>query len=252
MINCAAPAFFASCKNKSNRPVWGFFVCGSHRPPSWSWFLRLRLLNGRAAGHRVAACPLVHPLSRTATRSRAPIGTLGPGPSWPRWGSYPRRNPPFGNGLFFALPTPIVPDPGYPPDMPYYPQPPPYEGPAFPPADMTQVPTTVSPSLTDPDPHSNAVGSQPAGELGEMATAGTSGLRMYSFTGPPPSDSDDHPALIALKNGWAYSVLKYWTQGKIVHFITSQGDRMEAPTTQVERIYPSSRQSHVTDPQSPK
>jgi hypothetical protein len=182
---------------------------------------------------------------------RHPNGNFGTGPSWPRWGSYPRRNPPFGTGLFFALPTPIVPDPGFPPDMPYYPQPPPYEGPAFPPADVTQVPTTVSPSLTNPEAYSNDVGSQPAREPGGMSTAGTSGLRMYSSPGPPPSYSDDHPALIALKNGWAYSVLKYWTQGKIVHFITSQGDRMQAPVTQVERIYPSSGRSHVTDPQSP-
>jgi hypothetical protein len=166
---------------------------------------------------------------------RRPNGNFGTGS---RWGSYPHRNTPFGNGLFFALPTPIVPDPGYPPNMPYYPQPPPYQGPAFPPADVTQVPTTLSPPLTTPD-------------TGEMSTAGTSVLRMYSAPGPP-SYGDDHPALIALKNGWAYSVEKYWTQGKTVHFITSQGDRMQAPTTQVERIYPSSRQSHVTDPQSPK
>ena len=83
---------------------------------------------------------------------------------------------PLGNSLFFALPTPIVPYPGYPPDTPYYPQPPPDEGPAFPPADVTQVPTTVSPSLTNPDTHFNAVGSEPAREPGEMATAGSSGL----------------------------------------------------------------------------
>jgi hypothetical protein len=37
-------------------------------------------------------------------------------------------------------------------------------------------------------------------------------------------------------------------QGKIFHFITSHGDHMQVPITQVERIYPSSRQSHVTDP----
>ena len=42
-----------------------------------------------------------------------------------------------------------------------------------------------------------------------------------------------------------------WVKGKIFHFITSQGDHMQVPVTEVERIYPSSRQSHVTDPQSP-
>ena len=39
-------------------------------------------------------------------------------------------------------------------------------------------------------------------------------------------------------------------KGKVFHFITSQGDNMQVPVTQVERIYPSSRQSRVTDPQS--
>ena len=148
------------------------------------------------------------------------------------------------------MPAPIVPYPGYPPDAPYYSQPPLDEGPAFPPVDVTQLPIPVSPSLTIPDTRFNAVGSGPAREPGAMATAGSSGLHMYQSPGPPPSDSDDHPALIALKNNWAYSVQRYWVQGKIFHFITSQGDRMQVPVTQVERIYASSRQSHVTDPQS--
>jgi hypothetical protein len=179
------------------------------------------------------------------------VGPWEPSQSWPRWGYYPHRNPPLGNSLFFAVPPPIVPDPGYPPDMPYYSQPPPDEGPELPQADVTQIPTTVSPSLTNQDTHFNAVGSEPAREPCAMSTAGSSDFQMYHSPGPPPSDNDDHPPLIALKNGWAYSVLRYWVQGKIFHFITSQGDHMQVPVTQVERIYPSSRQSHVTDPQSP-
>jgi hypothetical protein len=158
--------------------------------------------------------------------------------SWPRWGPY-RHQPP---SLFFALPTPIVPYPVYPADSPYYWQPPPEGGPAFPLGDVSQVPTTVSPSLNNPDTHFNADGSE---------AARASDLHIYNSPGPPPSDSDDHPALIALKNNWAYSVLSYWEQGEIFHFITSHGDHMQVPATQVERIYPSSRQSHVTDPQSP-
>ena len=162
--------------------------------------------------------------------------------SWPRSGSYPNQLRPLGNSFFFALPSPIVPYPGYPSDTSYYSQPPPDEGPALPLADVIQVPT-----LANQDTHFNAVGREPR----EMSTAGSSDLHVYQSPGPLPSDNDDHPALIALKNDWAYSVLKYWMQDKIFHFITSRGDHMQVPVTQVERIYPSSRQSHVTDPQSP-
>jgi hypothetical protein len=70
-VRCVcAQAFFGSYRNKSNRPVWGFFVCGSHWPPCWSLFSRPWLLKGRAAGGRMAARALAHPLSQTATRSR--------------------------------------------------------------------------------------------------------------------------------------------------------------------------------------
>jgi hypothetical protein len=176
--------------------------------------------------------------------------TRSNGTSLPGWG-YRRWPPRLGNRLFFVVPPPIVPDLGYPPDEPYYPQPLPDEGAAFPQENVTQVPTTASPSLTDQDTHFNAVGSQPAGERCEISTTGSSEFHIYSAPGPPPSDNDDHPPLIALKNGWAYSVLKYWKRGKVFHFITTQGDQMQVPVTQVERIYPSSRQSHLTDPQSP-
>ena len=159
--------------------------------------------------------------------------------SGPRWGSHPRQPPPLGNSFFFALPPPIVPYPGYPPDTPYYSQPPPEGGPPFPQMDVTQAPITASPPLTNQDTHFNAEGSEPAR---------ASGLHIYNAPGPPPSDSDDHPALIALKNNWAYSVQRYWVQGKSFHFLTSRGDHMQVPVAQVERIYPSSHQSHVTDP----
>ncbi len=178
-----------------------------------------------------------------------PVGPRGRSQSWPGSG-YLRWPPRLGNSLFFAVPAPIVPYPDYLPDGPYYSQPPPDEGPAFPPADVNQIPTAVGPFLTNPDTRFNAVGSEPAREPGAMSTAGSSGLHMYQSPGPPPLYSDDHPALIALKNNWAYSVQRYWVQGKIFHFITSQGDRIQVPVTQVERIYPSSRQSHVADPQS--
>ena len=255
--------FFGSYQNKSNRPVWGVFVCGSHRPPSWSSFLRPRLLNDRAARYLLAACAPVHPLFPTGIRSRVRMGVfaLGLAQDLPGRGtvcshgrdgdSIPVRTAHLGNSLFFAMPPLILPDPGVPPDTPYYPQPPPDEDPALTQADVTQSPTTVSPPLTNQDTQFNSAGSEPAREPCEMPTASSSDFHLYESPGPPPSDNDDHPPLIALKNGWAYSVLRYWVQGKIVHFITSQGDQMQVPVTQVERIYPSSRQSHVSNPQSP-
>ena len=170
---------------------------------------------------------------------------------WQRWRSYPYRSPPLGNGFFFGVPPPIVPYPDYPPDTPYYFQPPPDEGPMLPQADSSEVPTTVSPSSANEDAHFNAVGSEPAREPRDMPTADSSDFHIYEAPGPPLSDNDDHPPLIALKNGWAYSVLRYWVQGKVFHFITSQGDLKQVPVSQVERIYPSSRQSHETDPQLP-
>jgi hypothetical protein len=179
-----------------------------------------------------------------------PVGPWERSQSWPRWGSYPHQNPPFGNSLFFAGPPPIIPYPAYPPDAPYYPQPP-EEGPLLSSADVTQEPITASPSLTNQDTHLDAAGSESATEGCEGSTPGSSGLHMYQSPGPPSSDSDDYPPLISLKNGWAYSVLKYWEKGKVLHFITSQGDHMQVPVTQIERIYPSSHQSHATDPQSP-
>jgi hypothetical protein len=197
-----------------------------------------------------------NPFTRSNGSFRPGFGSGFVGPwqrsqSWPGWGSYPRQNRPLGNSLFFAMPPLILPDPGFPPDTPYYPQSPPGEDPAPPPADVTQLPTTVSPPLTNQDTHFNSTDSEPAREPCEMPTASSSDFHLYQSPGPPPSDNDDHPPLVALKNGWAYSVLRYWVQGKIVHFITSQGDHMQVPVTQVERIYPSSRQSHVTNPQSP-
>ncbi len=188
-----------------------------------------------------------------------PNGSFGPGfgsglgGQWgrgQRWGFYPHQQPPFGNSLFFGGPAFIVPNPAYPPYTPDYPQWPPDQGPELPQADVTQVPMTMSQAVTNQDTHLKALGSLPATEPCETSAADTSGFHFYQVPVPPSSDNDDHPPLIALKNGWAYSALRYWVKGKVFHFITSQGDNMQVPVTQVERIYPSSRQSRVTDPQS--
>ena len=176
-------------------------------------------------------------------------GQLGLGQ---QWGFYPHQQRPFGNSLFFSGPI-FAPNPAYPPYTPDYPQWPPDEGPWFPQADVTQVPTTMSQPVTNQDTHLNALDGEPNVEPCGASTSGTSGFHFYQVPVPPSSDNpdnDDHPPLIALKNGSAYSALRYWVKGKVFHFITSLGDNMQVPVTQVERIYPSSRHSQVTDPQS--
>jgi hypothetical protein len=175
----------------------------------------------------------------------------GPGGQWghgQRRGFYPHQQRPFGNSLFFG--PAIVPYPAYPPYTPDYSQWPPDQGSGLPPADVTQVPMTMSQPITNQDVQLSGSNSEPAAEPRETSTSGASGFHFYQVPVPPSSDNDDHPPLIALKNGWAYSALRYWVKGKIFHFITSLGDSMQVPVTQVERIYPSSRQGHVTDPQS--
>ena len=72
----------------------------------------------------------------------------------------------------------------------------------------------------------------------QSSTDDTSELRPHQTPSLPPDASDEHPPLIALKNRWAYTALKYWTTGKTFHFITTQGDHMQVPTTMVDRVYP--------------
>jgi len=178
----------------------------------------------------------------------APNGRFGPGfhpgrQSWPRWGSFPNQQPPLGgNSLYFfgVREAPVYPP--YPSD--YYQQPP-DPGPMVPSEDFTPAPVIVDPPRPSQDTH------EAAGSSGEVSTAGTSSLRIYHVSSPLPLDNDDHPPLIALKNRWAYTALRYWLKGKNLHFITSFGDHMQVPVAQVERIYPSSRQSRVTDTTTP-
>lgn len=84
----------------------------------------------------------------------------------------------------------------------------------------------------------------------ERPEADTSGFRVIQEPAPPPppSTDDEHPPLIALKNRWAYTAVKYWVTGKTFHFITTQGDHMQVPTALVERVYPTLNQSHRAEP----
>jgi hypothetical protein len=91
------------------------------------------------------------------------------------------------------------------------------------------------------------MGGGSAAESVESSTNEASELRVYKGPPSPPEISDVHPPLIALNNRWAYTALKFWVSGKTFHFITTQGDHMQVPTTMVDRIYPTPKQSQATD-----
>lgn len=78
----------------------------------------------------------------------------------------------------------------------------------------------------------------------ERSAADTSDFRVIQEPARPPNTDDEHPPLIALKNNWAYTAVKYWVTGETFHFITTQGDHMRVPTALVERVYPAPNQSH--------
>jgi hypothetical protein len=63
-------------------------------------------------------------------------------------------------------------------------------------------------------------------------------MRLYRWVSQPYDSNDEHPSMIALKNRGAYTVVKYWLKGKVLNFITTQGDHMRVALDQVDRIYP--------------
>ena len=88
-------------------------------------------------------------------------------------------------------------------------------------------------------------------EVTENSTSDTAGMPVYRGPASPPDTSDEHPPLIALKNRWAYTALKYWVKGKTFYFITTQGDQMQVPVALVERIYPTPDRG-ATENQKPR
>jgi hypothetical protein len=54
----------------------------------------------------------------------------------------------------------------------------------------------------------------------------------------PVTQQDDYSAVIVLKNGFVCTVTTYAVKGKILHFVTTQGDRITVPAIQLERLYP--------------
>ncbi len=186
-----------------------------------------------------------NPFTRPNWRFPPRFGTMATGPwtSGQRWrqrlGFFPNpvilnRNgwTPFdGSGFYNTL------DPGYPvgPDWPYYPLQP------------SNPLSLISPPDQVQDPPSGVA----APEVAEYSASDTAGMPVYRGPESPHDASDEHPPLIALKNRWAYTALKYWVKGKMFYFITTQGDHMQVPVALVERIYPTPGQDR-TENQKPR
>lgn len=140
---------------------------------------------------------------------------------YPVWNAIP-----FSGGDFFPAP-PDYTDDYYPPDYnqePAYPPvtpPPPAAAPQWPEANQADFPARDEPA--------------PAPAPSEM--------RLYRWVSQPYDSNDEYPSMIGLKNGGMYTVVKYWTKGTVLNFITTQGDHMRVGLDQVDRIYPSSNRN---------
>jgi hypothetical protein len=64
------------------------------------------------------------------------------------------------------------------------------------------------------------------------------GIRIYQAPERASIPEGDHPALVALKNGCAYTVTAYWVKGKSINFITTHGNHIHLPLEMLDRLYP--------------
>lgn len=64
----------------------------------------------------------------------------------------------------------------------------------------------------------------------------------------PSPQNEDYPAVVALKNGGAYSASNYWVSGSIFYFITTQGDQMTVAMNSVERVFPPKKNGRSVQP----
>jgi len=54
----------------------------------------------------------------------------------------------------------------------------------------------------------------------------------------PPLAPANHPRMVTLANGSAYTIVSYWVDGSMFHFVTTHGDHVQVSLVQVERLYP--------------
>jgi hypothetical protein len=140
-------------------------------------------------------------------------------------GSYPLAYPPYATDLA----NPYEGDPQF--DSALSP-----EAFGYSPANMELTPTTNQSSGCSV----GQTGGNTTHKIGEASES----FKMETVAMPKQASATDdyHPPFIALKSHWAYSVNKYWTEGKMFHFVTTQGEHMRVPVGLVERIYPGSGQ----------
>lgn len=143
-------------------------------------------------------------------------------------GFYPPAYPGYGfdqsDAYQGAQPSIAIPQPA-----PAQPQPP----------DIRQPINGVSKSDISPENQSQSANINLAGE-----TSTAENFRIETVSGPQCASAVDeyHPPIVALKNHSAYSASNYWTEGRMFHFLTTQGDHFRVPVSLVERIYPGSGQ----------
>ena len=74
-----------------------------------------------------------------------------------------------------------------------------------------------------------------------------SGVHVYQAPGPKPVPPRAYPALVALKNGAAFTVTTYRVKGNRLRFITTQGNYIEIPLAALDRLYPRQELDQTAD-----
>ena len=175
----------------------------------------------------------------------SPNGRLGPGAGVMGGGT--SRFGPSGWGRRLCFRRPVYPRQlSVTPIIPFYggasfPVPPDYTNDYLPP-DYNQEPLYPSPAAL---PQSSEANQEdfPATEEQTLPASPPSEMRLYRWESQPYADNDEHAPMIAFKNGGMFTVVKYWSKGKVLNFITTQGDHLQVALDLVDRIYPSSNRS---------
>jgi hypothetical protein len=81
----------------------------------------------------------------------------------------------------------------------------------------------------------------------DYASPDASGVHVHQAPVRKPVPQRAYPALIALKNGAAFTVTTYWVKGNRLHFITTQGNHIEVPLTGLDRLYTRQEQGQTAD-----
>ena len=72
-----------------------------------------------------------------------------------------------------------------------------------------------------------------------------SSLKVYEGLAAPDVDSN-HPPMLVLRDGSAYTICQYRIKGTIFEAVTTQGERLRVPAASVQRIYGGER--HISCP----